>query len=357
MKVLLSAWLIAAMMLAAAGCGSVPTGGGTGQPADLTPTAQPSPVSPTSTATLESLPTDTTVPATPPRPEATPTDQTAMPTATTPPTVTPPAPVVSAIDAGVQTVLDYFDAINQRNYALAYQYWSGEGTASGQSFDEFAAGFADTVQVSVQIGVPKEQGTGTARSVTIPVALTSIVNESDNAQRGRYYDETFTLQLEASSSDWKIASATAVEVPAGSRPPADVADPTALLGAYFDAINHHEYARAYTYWNNLGQASQQTFAQFEQGFATTGSVAFMMGTSQVQGAAGSLYASVPIVVVSTERDGTMRSFCGTYTVRRPNVPPFDQLGWRIEQAQIVTTANVQLGSAEAEALLNGGCAQ
>jgi hypothetical protein len=57
------------------------------------------------------------------------------------------------------------------------------------------------------------------------------------------------------------------------------------------------------------------------------------------------------MIVAKQSDQTVRAFCGTYTLRRANVPPFDQFGWRIYTASIKATASVEPGSNAAKAQL------
>ncbi|MCL4368920.1 MAG: glycoside hydrolase [Actinobacteria bacterium] len=177
-----------------------------------------------------------------------------------------------------------------------------------------------------------------ASRVTVPADLTSIVNPTDQTQpqQVHHYQGTYTLQP-GGGSGWEIASASVAEEPAAQRALADVADPTTLLRSYFDALNRREFARAYTYWDNLGQASQQTFAQFERGYAMTKQITVDLGTPQGNAGAGNLYADVPVTIIATQSDGSTRTYKGTYTAHRANIPPFDQLGWRIESAKVTAT--------------------
>ncbi len=288
---------------------------------------------PTDWPTLTPLPADTTAPATT-QPTDTPLPATATPQPTT--------ANQSDIEAAVQTMLNYFDAINAPNLPQAYRYWQGEGSASGQTYGQYAQGFADTVRVSVQVAAPGPQENAGAHSVTVPVTLTAVANVPNGpppGQRFQVYQGTYTLQpggpAAPDGSAWHIASASITEVTGSTQPPADLSDPSAVIQAYADAINRREYARAYTYWDNLGGVSQQTFAQFEQGFATTSHVAFQVGDVQSEGAAGSIYATVQVIIVAEQSDQTTQTYSGTYTLRRANVPPFDQFGWRIERGEMV----------------------
>ncbi len=322
-RVLAMALLLGLATLLGTGCGS--------------PKVDVRPVQPTAAAT----PISTALPAASPV-AVVPVDRTpGQGSASTPSTATPMATApITDVEAAVQTALDYFDAINRKDYARAYSYWARGGLASGQSPEGFARGYADTVRVSVLLGMPSSQGTGAARQTTVPVTLMSVVNLPDHAQKVQHYEGTYALRPSDASGvrGWEIAAASVAEVTAGPLPPAATADPTTLLRSYFDAINLREFARAYSYWDDLGHASQQGFALFEQGFATTRQVKVDLGTPQQNAGAGNVYADVPVTMVATQDDGSIRTYSGTYTAHRANVPPFEQLGWRIEGAKVSQTA-------------------
>jgi hypothetical protein len=116
-----------------------------------------------------------------------------------------------------------------------------------------------------------------------------------------------------------------------------VADATALLRAYYDAINAKRYRDAYVCWAGQGEASRQTFDAFAMGFAHTASVAVQIGAPSPMGAAaGSRYIEIPVRIVATEDTGGKETFSGTYTVRRSVVDGAtpDQRQWRIYSAEI-----------------------
>jgi hypothetical protein len=263
-----------------------------------------------------------------------------------------PEPTTGDASAAFQTVLDYYDAINRRAYDRAYHLWAQGGAASNQTFDQFKAGFANTIQVSIQFGMASPSSIG----VTVPITVVAIVNAPNNPpedQLVQRFGGTYTVEHNAAG--WQLASANITATNGDAPLPADTGDPLTLLQSYYAAIDGRDFPRAYTYWSDNGAASQQTFMQFSQGFATTNHVAIELGQPQSNGAAGSIYAEVPIVIVATQQDGSQQAFCGTYTLRRLNVPPFDRLGWRIERADIASHANVQPGSDQAKSLLTASC--
>jgi hypothetical protein len=63
-----------------------------------------------------------------------------------------------------------------------------------------------------------------------------------------------------------------------------------------------------------------------------------VGAAQIEGAAGSMEATVPVIEAYNDADSFLKGYsyvyCGTYTLRRSDVPPFDQFGWQITQFNI-----------------------
>lgn len=255
----------------------------------------------------------------------------------------------------VQTVVDYYDAINQRIFGNAYDMWADNGAASNQTPEQFVEGFDNTVQVSLLLGNPK---VFSADLVEVPVTLLAVINvpRGQPDQQVQQFQGSYRVQRE-SENTWKLVSAALGPINQ-PLPPSEFTSPAGLLQSYYAAINARQFARAYTYWNNLGKASGQNFAEFQQGFATTNRVAITLGTPQGQGAAGSTYIDVPIVILATQNDRSVRSYCGFYTLRRQNVPPFDRFGLRIESAPIVETGNGTRPDAnEIQRLLTNACQQ
>lgn len=115
----------------------------------------------------------------------------------------------------LQVIRDYYDAIGSGRYARAYQLWSDDGRASGQSLQQFSVGFSETVSVSVD---PLEPGRVDAaagsRYIEVPVAIASTQRDGST----RRYIGVYTLRrsvVDGASSDqrhWRIASADIREV-------------------------------------------------------------------------------------------------------------------------------------------------
>jgi hypothetical protein len=277
----------------------------------------------------------------------------ATPHSTTIPVTSPPAtqpPAATDTAAAVQIVLDYYNAIVQKQYDQAYRLWAQNGAARAQTRAEFEQGYANTAGVSVLL----DKASASGGAVTVPATILAVENQADQSQKPQRFAGTYTLRQE--SGGWRIAGAQIAAADAAAEPPTGTGDALQVLQSYYQAIDDANYPRAYTEWENNGQASQQSFSAFAQGFAETDSVMLTTGQAQTNGAAGSIYADIPVVVIAQQRDGSQQSFCGTYTLRRANVPPFDTFGWRIYSAAILQLENVQLDDATIQRLLSGQCA-
>lgn len=112
----------------------------------------------------------------------------------------------------------------------------------------------------------------------------------------------------------------------------DRSDGAALVRSLYNAINRHEYARAYSYFSEPADS----YETFVQGYAKTVDVQVLTGSVTQEGAAGSIYAPVPVAIKSTEKGGKETIFAGCYLTRIVNAaiqePPFSPL--HIESAEL-----------------------
>ncbi|MBB1472673.1 hypothetical protein H5368_06490 [Luteimonas sp. MC1782] len=103
----------------------------------------------------------------------------------------------------VAVVRDYYAAITRGDHARAYAMWSDGGRSSGQTPEQFAAGFAGTRAV-VQPGEPGVVGAG-ARLVEVPVSVTTIRPDGSEL---RYVGAYVLRRATADGSGaWRITSA------------------------------------------------------------------------------------------------------------------------------------------------------
>lgn len=121
---------------------------------------------------------------------------------------------------------------------------------------------------------------------------------------------------------------------AGAEPPRpDYLDDRSTAGAVirslYNAINREEYLRAYGYFD--AEADISDFEAFAAGYAETDHVDLRLGEVIAEGAAGSLYYTVPTAIEAQTTGGSSQVFSGCYTLRlvQPSIqatPPFRPMG-------------------------------
>lgn len=127
--------------------------------------------------------------------------------------VVPPAPPASNTDASAAAaaavIEQYYAAIDAGDYRRAWSLWSDAGGASGQSLEEFTAGFAETSSVRVETGEPgRIEGAAGSRFVTVPVTI-----HANGAAGAQTFVGTYTLRrsvVDGATSEqrsWRIHSA------------------------------------------------------------------------------------------------------------------------------------------------------
>jgi hypothetical protein len=123
------------------------------------------------------------------------------------PDATPGEP--SAGDA-VEVVSQYYAALQEHDFGSAYALWGDGGRASGQTPDQFAAGFATTADIVATVDAPvRMEGAVGSRYVEVPVAV-----EATGADgRVRRYVGAYVLRrsvVDGATEEqraWRIASA------------------------------------------------------------------------------------------------------------------------------------------------------
>lgn len=113
--------------------------------------------------------------------------------------------------------------------------------------------------------------------------------------------------------------------------------PAQLVRRYYDAIQARDYDAAYSLWGQGGRATGKNRAAFAAGFGETAQVRATVSDSvQMEGAAGSQYATVPVIVDAVLRSGAQQHFEGTYTLRRTMVDGAtpEQRRWHIYSSDL-----------------------
>ncbi|AMG74153.1 hypothetical protein [Sphingopyxis granuli] len=143
--------------------------------------------------------------------------------------------------------------------------------------------------------------------------------------------------------DDEIARSCALLSRAGSPPadcrPAPRSSEAAVdvVKRYYAALDARDYATAWLQWGQDGPPNQP-LEKFRQGFAHTRSTHVTIDSAgEAEGAAGSLYLTVPVRVEATLDSGELQRFRGHYIVRRVNDvdgATADQLRWHIDSAHL-----------------------
>ena len=92
----------------------------------------------------------------------------------------------------------------------------------------------------------------------------------------------------------------------------DRSTPEALVASLYNAINRHEFARAYSYFSKPPAKDIDAYAK---GFADTAEVKVLTGTAGSEGAAGSTYYNLPVAIEAVDAKGGSKLYAGCYTLR------------------------------------------
>ncbi len=92
----------------------------------------------------------------------------------------------------------------------------------------------------------------------------------------------------------------------------DRSTPKALVRSLYNAINRHEYARAFSYFSTAPAKDVDAYAK---GFENTAHVKLQTGEASSEGAAGSSYFDLPVAIEATDKGGKSSVFSGCYTLR------------------------------------------
>ena len=122
-----------------------------------------------------------------------------------------------------------------------------------------------------------------------------------------------------------------------------------LVLSFVNAINRHEYLRAYSYFGNPS-GTLGTLDAFSNGLANTASEAISLGQVVGEGAAGSVYYTIPAVEVDTLTNNTTAKFGDCFVLRFPQpgnygAPPITPMNF-----DKFTKSKVSAGTSDASAL-------
>jgi hypothetical protein len=174
------------------------------------------------------------------------------------------------------------------------------------------------------VGAPSDPGL----DATLPSDEPDIAGNETDLEPGA--DGTVPVGVDASAD----TDTPGVSSPGEEPTPEDA---VGVLRDYYAAIDAHNFAHAWGLWSDNGRSSGQTPQQFADGFANTAHVAVSTGApGAVEAAAGSRYIQVPISIEAAQRDGSVRRYTGTYTLRRAVVDGATpgQRAWKLASATL-----------------------
>ncbi|NWJ46669.1 MAG: hypothetical protein HXX08_12380 [Chloroflexi bacterium] len=258
----------------------------------------------------------------------------------------------------VQLVRSYYNAISRQEYARAFSYWgSGGGQVPGSPAS--SAALANTYKnlntLQLSIGAYWSGAAAGSTYYSVPLVLSGSFASNVNTTTATCFQiqqprainfgappfnsmafiTIKSQQVAADANSESIAEGLCQStgnprippsIPA-AKPPIesdnfvdDRSTSDNVLRSYFNSINRKEYVRAYSYWESGSQESGvlQPYTQFEQGYKNTVSDQLSVGNITSNGAAGSIYYSVPVVVVSRLIGDRFQTFVGCYTIRQSN---------------------------------------
>lgn len=118
--------------------------------------------------------------------------------------------------------------------------------------------------------------------------------------------------------------------------PSTAEDAVQLIRNYYRWINQKKYEGAFGIWEKRedgNAANGQSFEKFKNGFGDTAAVSVEIGEpGEIEGAAGSNYVEIPVVISAMTKSGQAQKFAGTYTMRSSNMA--DDRSWYIYSAKV-----------------------
>ena len=127
----------------------------------------------------------------------------------------PPGNDEPTAEAAMSMIHAYYAALNARQYSRAHALWADGGKASGQTLDQFAAGFSGMASITTQLGQPSTEEPGAGqRHIRIPVSVstTDIDGNSKNYVGEYVLHRTVVDGASAEQRQWRIATADLREV-------------------------------------------------------------------------------------------------------------------------------------------------
>jgi len=290
------------------------------------------------------------------------------------------APPPAAVDTSAQVYLDdrsspaamifsLVNALNRHEFIRAYSYWNSPSDYLG-TLDAFSSRFADLSSAQVLIGDIYGEGAAGSIYYTAPILLKISNSDGSSSRLTSCLLLRFPqpanfgappidlLHIERGSLDPVPPAAGLATALANACSGADYAsamtgnpaEPLTLedftdlgpdnyidnrsgavevVSSLFNAINRHEYVRAYSYWQDPNAVGP--YADYANGFSDTGEIKAVFGDVISDAGAGQYYYQVPVAQLVTTTGGNKQTFVGCFTLHLANpgmqaTLPFEPLG-------------------------------
>jgi hypothetical protein len=152
----------------------------------------------------------------------------------------------------------------------------------------------------------------------------------------RFQITTICMSLLPAVSVFAGIPAPLISIAHAQTAPPRAEDAVQLIRNYYRWINQKKYQGAFNIWEKGEDGNSingQSFETFSGGFSDTASVSVEIGEpGEIEGAAGSNYIQIPVVISATSTDGSQQKFAGTYTMRASNMA--DDKSWYINSAKV-----------------------
>jgi hypothetical protein len=270
-----------------------------------------------------------------------------VPAATEPPKLPAEEPPFEDRTGPTSLLASYYNAISRREFARAWAYWE---SPPSPSYEALVRGLFDAASVRLAVCPPIWfEGTAGSTYSEVSALVTSIGADGRRDHFvGCYVARRSSVEGPDATPVWSLHDASVRPTPGNSSDALQLASvcdttpavsyddrsgPVRLLASYYNALDQREYARAWAYWDT---EPAPTFEAFVQGFAETASLMLVVQPpTRLEGAAGSVYAAVPALVIATHRDASRHNFVGCFVARRSNVgPPDAEQDWSLFDAAL-----------------------
>lgn len=149
-----------------------------------------------------------------------------------------------------------------------------------------------------------------ARGLFIGALVAGLIAGCSSPQHEASTDQSTDNASSTDTSDRPASSTSSSQSAAG------------VLARYFKAINDGQFDKAYALWRTQSHQAPASAAALKSQYQGVSSIQMKVtGDTRNEGAAGTIYATVPVTVTEHPRDGADKSLTGQCVLARSNNVP------------------------------------